>query len=759
MDYTNYSEEIDLQKYWLVLKRRWLPSISVFSTVLILTCLYAFTREANYEAAGRLMFRTNRAASLTGVGGEIGRLEALGFQNNPLDTQAEIVQSVPVLQKTIQALDLKDDEGELLKVQDFAKQLTVKGLPGTDVLQISYASPDPELAATVVNRIMEIYLRENVQSNRAEAASAREFIVSQLPKTEMAVRQADMAVRQFKEENNVIALTEEATSAVENIASLEDQIAQARAQWVDATAQVSELQNLIGVTPQQAAMLSSLNQAPGIQDVLAQYQEVQRQLAVERTRYRAEHPAIDTLQQRVDALEVLLQERVAQVIGPGQAIAVGELQLGELRQELIGDLVRTEAQRLGLAGQLNALTEARSVYRARASNLPRLEQNQRELERKLQAAQTTYEALLSRLQEIQVAENQNVGNARIVSPALVPEEPVGPRKLLVLAGGGLAGALLAIAAAFGMDLTDRSVKTVKQAKELLGFTILGMIPNLNRVGKNQLRLELLDSSVANQPISNMAISTVSSQDFSHSPTIPLIVTRDCPRSYISEAYRMLQANLRFLSSDKAAKTIVVTSCIPKEGKSEVSTNLATAIAQIGRRVLLVDADMRRPVQHHIWNLTNAVGLSNVIVDQVSFSDAVQEVLPNLHVLSAGVVPPNPVALLDSKRMVTLVKELTQIYDFVIFDTPPLLGTADATVIGNMADGMLLVVRPGVVDSTNAKAAKEFLAQSGQQVLGMVLNGVDMRHEPDNYFYYASSTFAKNTVNPPRAGSRKVSKVG
>ena len=173
MDYTNYSEEIDLHKYWLVLKRRWLPSIGVFGTVLLLAGFYAFTREPSYEASGRLMFKTNRTASLTGVGGEIGRLEALGFQNNPLDTQAEIVQSVPVLKKTIQALNLKNDEGELLRPQDFAKQLTVKGLPGTDVLQIAYESSDPKLSASVVNKIMEIYLQENVQSNRAEAASAR----------------------------------------------------------------------------------------------------------------------------------------------------------------------------------------------------------------------------------------------------------------------------------------------------------------------------------------------------------------------------------------------------------------------------------------------------------------------------------------------------------------------------------------------------------------------------------------------------------
>lgn len=749
MQSTHYSEEIDLQKYWLVLKRRWLPSIGAFGTVLILAGAYAFIRQPNYEASGSLMFRTNRASSLTGVGGDIGQLEALGYQNNPLDTQAEVVQSVPVLEKTIQVLDLRDSVGEPMTVPDFLEQLNVKGLPGTDVLQITYTANDPEQAAAVVNKIMEIYLQVNVQSNRAEAESAREFIVSQLPKTESAVRQADQALRQFKEANNVVALDQEATSAVENIASLEDQIAQARAQWVNATARVNELQNLIGVTPQQAAALSSLNQAPGVQNVLTQYQEVQSQLAVQQMRYRSGHPAIANLQRQVDALDSLLQERVAQVIGPGKSVPIGELQLGGQRQELIGQLVQSEADKIGLAGQLSALTEARSVYRNRASNLPRLEQNQRELERTLQAAQTTYETLLTRLQEIQVAENQNVGNARIVSPALAPEFGSGPTKKLILAAGGVAGILLAIATAFSVDLLDRSVKTVKQSKQLFGFTVLGIIPNLSRVGKNQLRLDLLDQT----------IPTIVTQDFPHSPSVPLIVTRDLPRSPISEAYRILQANLRFLSSDKKLKTIVVTSSVPKEGKSEVSANLATAIAQLGRQVLLVDTDMRCPVQHHTWNLTNAVGLSNVIVDQVTFAEAVQEVLPNLHVLSAGVVPPNPVALLDSKRMAGLVETFAQEYDFVIFDAPPLMGTADATVVSRMVDGTLLIVRPGVVDAPNAEATREFLVQSGQNVLGMVLNGVDIRHEPDHYFYYAAGNTPEQSQGSAATNNKKPMKVG
>jgi len=198
---------------------------------------------------------------------------------------------------------------------------------------------------------------------------------------------------------------------------------------------------------------------------------------------------------------------------------------------------------------------------------------------------------------------------------------------------------------------------------------------------------------------------------------------------------MLQANLRFLSSDKEIKAIVVTSSVPQEGKSEVSANLAVAMAQVGRRVLLVDADMRRPSQHHIWKLTNSSGLSNILVGDTDFNLAVQEVMPKLDVLTSGIIPPNPVALLDSKRMASLIETFSKNYDFVIVDTSPLAGVADAPILGKMADGILLVVRPRVVDYPKAKAAKEFLLSSGQKVLGLVANGVTPKNEPDSYFYY------------------------
>lgn len=216
---------------------------------------------------------------------------------------------------------------------------------------------------------------------------------------------------------------------------------------------------------------------------------------------------------------------------------------------------------------------------------------------------------------------------------------------------------------------------------------------------------------------------------------PRVRVQDEPRSPVSKAYQMLQANLKCVSPDKQLTSLVVSSSVPREGKSEVSANLAASMAQVGRKILLVDADLQNSMQHHIWNLTNAVGLSHVIVGQADLDEAIQPVSPYLSVLSAGVIPPNPVALLDSERMASLVKSFSEDYDFVIFDTPPLAGNADASILGTLVDGILLVVRPQVVDTTRAKAAKEYLVRSNQNILGIVANGIKVRNEPDSYFYY------------------------
>ncbi|WP_228059590.1 GumC family protein [Plectonema radiosum] len=713
-------EEIDIQKYFQVLKRRWLPALGVCALTVAGTSLYALSRKPTYRAEGSVMIKSNRTSSLTGVSEDLGRLEALTQNNNPLDTQTRIVTSNPVLQETITALNLTDEKGESLPISTLAGQLYVEGIKGSDVLLISYTDANPEKAAKIVNTVIDKYIQQNVLANQGEAQTARKFLLEQLPKAESSVKKAELELRRFKQQYRIIALDEEANAAVGTINKLEEQISQNQAQLANITARLATLRAEAQVEPQQAVISAQLSQTPGVQKVLAQLQEAESQLALEKTRFKSGHPSVVSWEEKVAALKNLLNQRTTDIAGNEQQVQQGNLQLGELRQGLIAEITRVEAERVGLEQQIISLSKKFSAYKQRADYLPQLEQIQRELERRLKAAQSTYETLLTKIQEINVAENQKIPNARIISAALVPDVPQGPRKMLFIVGGAAAGVLLGLMAAFGLDLIDRSVKTVKEARAVLKYTLLGVIPAVGKHSKHS-------SSVAgvNRPI-------------------PQIIGRDIPEFPVGNAYQILQANLKFLCSDTQLKSIVVTSSVSKEGKSEVAANLAVAMASTGRRVLLVDADMRHPIQHHTWGLTNAVGLSNVIIDRLNINAAVQEVLPNLDVLCSGVVPPNPIALLDSQRMATLLDNFTQQYDFVIFDTPAVVGTADAAILSDLTDGILLVVRPGVVDLDSANAAKEYLTQSNQKVLGIVVNGLNVKNEPNSYLYYTKEAIESVT---------------
>jgi capsular exopolysaccharide synthesis family protein len=709
-------EGVNLYKYWLILQRHRVAAASVFGMVMTLTFLLALSLKPSYKTEASLLIKTNRASSLTGLGEALGKVETLTFQGNPLDTQAKIVISRPVIEKTITELALKDKKGKPLQIKTLADNVKATGAKGTDILQISYIDEDPVQAAKVVNKIIETYIQENIQANRAEAASARKFILEQLPKTELSVRQAESEVRKFKENNKIISLGEEETAGVRAIANLEEQISQHQAQLTYTKAQAQKLQSQASIDSQQTVAAASLSQTPGVQQILTQLQEAKTELKIAQTRLQPAHPQILNLQEKVSALNSLLQQQTKNIVGNNEPTSKN-LQMGELRQSLVKEFARTDTERQALEKKINTLSQQLVTYQQRARLLPKLEQTQKQLERKVQASQVTYESLLKKLQEVQLAENQNIGNARVISPAFVPEQPTASRKKLIIIGGVLLGALLGMIAAILLDLIDQSIKSVKEAKELFQYTLLGIIPSINDRSRKSF------------------IWKAESEE-----QIPKLVGKEVPQFPIGDAYQILQSNLNFLS-DQQLKSIVVTSSAPKEGKSFIAANLALTMAQMGRRVLLVDANMRHPTQHHIWELAlkNVVGLSNVITNQVNMDIPIEQVMQNLFVLPSGTLPPNPLSLLNSQRMAQLVQRFTQEYDLVIFDTNPILGTADATTLARLTDGILLVVRPGVVDWNSANATKELLSQSNQNVLGMVVNDVSKRREPDSYLYYSQES--------------------
>ena len=714
METKNYPEEIDLQKYWLVLKRRWLIIAVASTACAALGGVNFFTQPTTYQASGKLLFQLNRTSSLTGVGGRIGDLESIG--SNPLDTQALLVRSTPIIQDVINTLDLKDKENNPLKPESV--NINIERIIGTDGLQVSYVSEDPQLAKEIVNQVMKSYIANNILANRSEAIAAGTFIQQQLPQAKIDLEQAAEALREFKTENQIVDLQEEKNATVKVVLALDEELNNARSLLADLTAQEQQISRQLNLPTEKALAITSLSQESGVQEVLGELQKVQTNLITQQTRYTDQNPQITNLKNQAAALESLLQQRITESLGYPIKISPTMLQMGEIRQGVVSEFIKLQSQRSGLAEKIKTISNFKNYYTQRASNIPTLEKRQGELERKLSRAEKQYENLLTRFQDIKILESQTIGNARVLQYAEIDNNSSAKKKkIVILIGGVFVGLLLGVAAAFLIDLIDRRVKTANEAEELFGYTLLGLIPAFDT--KN---------------ISN----TLDTEETILEKFSPRIVVETSPRSVIHESYQMLQANLKFISLDKKIRTIVVTSSVTGEGKSEVSANLAAVMAQVGRKVLLVDADMRQPSQHHLWGLINSTGLSNVMVGQEELSDTIKQITPNLSVLTTGVIPPNPLALIDSECMTNLINRLNQQYDYIIFDTPPLMGTVDAAVLGKMVDGVLVVVRPGIVDSTSVAGAKTLLSRSEANILGIVANGINVKQEPGNYFYYGST---------------------
>ena len=698
-------EEIEIQQYWLILKRRWTVVVTVFVASVGLSGFAILKQKPKYEASGMLLFKSDRISSLTKAGEKIGDLESLVREANPSTTQAVIVKSKPILREAIKIVGIVDKKGQPLEPESL--ELKVEPVPGTDVLKVSYTSEKPELAASLVNQVMQSYLQNNIQSNNSQVLAAGEFIKQQLQLSQQELERTAEAVRKFKNINKIIELPEEATAAISNIAKLDEEINQSRAMLADVSAQEAQVGNQLNLQKKQAVKITSLSQIPGVQDVLGELQKVQTKLATERTRYTDDHPFVIALKNQEINLNLLLQQRVDQSTGSKENVSVGNLQIGKIKENLATQYLQLQVQRQGLEKKLQALSNIRGIYQQKLAILPNLEKQQGDLERKLTVAQTNFQTLVTRQKEIQIAEKQSIGTARIIESAQAPKKPVLSKLTLLLAGGGVfAGLLFGVSAAFFVDLIDKSLKTVKEIEIFFGYSLVGLIPKFQSNSKS-IYINLMEDADAGST----------------------------PSLMIHQAYQMLQANLKFISHKKV-RTIVVTSSVMEEGKSEVCANLCGALAQAGRRVLLVDADMHSPSQHHLWGLINSVGLSNIIVGQDEFPQPVKVVTKYLSVLTAGVQPPNPLALIDSDRMTSLIDKFSQSYDYIVFDTPPLVNTVDAAVLGKMVDGVLLVAQPGVLDLGSATAAKSLLDRSEAHILGIIANGVDVNKEPDSYFYHS-----------------------
>lgn len=722
MDSNLHIEEyIDFRRYWQVLQRRWIPATATFCGIVGLSVVAALASEDVYEAEAQLLIEQDRTSKILDIpDGSPDDRQLYNNDRDPLETEAKILQSRPIIEKVIRELDLKSDSGKPISYKKAKSSLSVQPVMGTELLQVTYEDPDPDVAVAFVNRAVKLYADDYALFNRSKTVEAGEFIDNQIPKAEATVREAEENLRLFKNRNGIADVAGYTKAATDAIAGIETQMDGVKADLNDVNARYSQLKSQLGMSWQEASAVSSLSQSIGVQKALTQLQEVKVQLAQKRNFLSDNAPQIISLKEKQADLTALLEQEIASTLGPQQsnlANNINILSLGNLKQAQLSKYAELGLQKEGLEQRLASLQGAYETYQRRSNLSPQLQEEQRELERKVQAATATYKTLLNKKNQTGIIGDRDVDRVRVVADAAVNDGTVNTSGKSIVMAGAMMGALFGLAVAFLLDLRDNTIKNTREVEDMFAYPLHGVVPDLNLLGAKQLQL-------------------------TGSSTVLPEQTKEVSMMPLKEAYQNIQVNLKLLDANARKKVIAITSSVPQEGKSSVSANLGLARAQCGQRILLIDGDMRRPTQHLIWEIPNQVGLSDILSSEIEEEAAIQNVMPNLDVLTSGAIPENPIALLDSPRLQSALDRLCDRYDQIIFDTPPIIGIADTKIIGKAVDGFLFVVRPGVADYDSATAAKKLLDTTGQKVLGVVVNGADMTKEPYHYTSYYSP---KSTV--------------
>jgi capsular exopolysaccharide synthesis family protein len=329
-----------------------------------------------------------------------------------------------------------------------------------------------------------------------------------------------------------------------------------------------------------------------------------------------------------------------------------------------------------------------------------------------------FESLMQRTKETGISGELKTSNIRVVDAAETPRGPIKPNKRNNMLFALFGGAALACGLALFFEYLDNRIKSPDEVKQYLGLPFLGMVP------------ALFDKNNPN----------------------PLI-TGGVPNNF-SESFRAVRTNLLFSSAEEGSRSIVITSTGPGEGKTVVASNLAVALAQAGQRVLLVDADMRKPRVHSVFEKPREPGLSNVLVGNAKSSESVHKTkVPGLWIMSAGAQPPNPAELLGSKRFKDFMASLSQHFDWVMVDTPPVMAVTDASVVAHLVTGVLFVVGAEMTSRNAAQRATEQLDHARAKFVGVVLNRVDLQHNSYYYSQYYRREYADYYQATPASNSR------
>ena len=688
-------------------RRLSLPELASFVALIGGAVAYLSVTPRVYETSARLML-DEKKVSVSELGRDLTQLaNPMPGGPSPLADQAELVKSQRVLEKAIEIFNSQykvDPEQSFgkdgLTSEYLRKHLSVNIVPATNILQTTYENEDPVLAARLLNTVSQAMVEYDIKAITSEATKIKEFLQNkQLPIARRNLQQAEAAENQYRQASGIVSFTEQTASLVENLTTLEQQERTLAASLQQVRSQETSLRKITEANSLSSAYSSVRSGADEeITKMRASLAELERELVDVRLRFTANHPAVIQLMGKRDAFRQMYQQELARVSSSNQVVASDRIAADKLSQDLIARLISNEIERLAIEQKLATVQAQTSNLKSRLAQLPIKQQPLTTLIRQREEAAATLKFLQSKFEEARLAQAQKVSNIRIIESAKVPELPSSPKKAVILALATVFGGILATGIILVLELMDNTLRGPRDAEELLNLPLLGVLPRLP--GKT-LVLEPSD--------------------------------RFLDQVGLVEPYRMLFKTLEFRSDDGLNK-IVVSSTISGEGKSVVVSHLAAVSAMLSRKTLVIDADLRRPVQHTLFNLPPKPGITEIIEARRSFSNAIQKTdVENLDILTCGELHGRPSQLLESAVMKSILEEAEKEYDLVIIDTPPISACADAETLGKQSDGVVLVTRPSFTNKEMLQRAVSELTSNQIPILGVVVNG--MSNLTEKYYRY------------------------
>ncbi|MGC1106691.1 MAG: polysaccharide biosynthesis tyrosine autokinase [Candidatus Acidiferrales bacterium] len=731
------SHETNLLDYLMVLRKHQWMILTFLLLVVTIVTIASFKMKPVYVASARVEVDPENTNALPFQNGN--SFDEYVDLDDYIETQTKIIQSQTLAMDTIRSLDLPrypefggdpkglvnagPNEKEPPILGDFLGRLTVSRVPNSRLIEVQFAAEDPQLAAQVVNAHLQNYQEHNFKSRYDATIQASDFLSSELEELRIKMEKSDAAEVAYEKQNQIWMVDANQNTTTQKLSELSNALTAVQTQLAEkeATYDLAHADD--------GGSLAAVEGNPAVQDLTKTKSALDTQYAEALTQFGPNWPKVQTLRAQDDAVAKQLKAAKAEAV----RLIDTEYHQIETREALLErDLNRQEALADNMAQRL-------------------VEYNM--LKHDAESNKELYDGLLQKLKEAGISAGLRSSNIRIVDPALVPSTPARPQKARNILLAFLIGLVGGVGLAFLREYLDNTVKSPDDVQNLTGLPCLAVVPSFAG-GTGSRSLARISKQAGINANGDSRVELVSLQQ---------------PKSLVSEAFRALRTSLLLSQAEHPPQVILVTSALPREGKTTSAANLAITLAQLGDRTLLIDSDLRKPGVRRALNLPNGyghdIGLSSYLAGVAPLHDIIvpHPTVPNLDAIPTGPIPPNPADLLSSHRMAEAIDDLRQHYKFVVIDSPPIMAATDAVILSALTDGVLLVVWSNETPKEAFSRTRDLLAAVKGRLLGVVLNAVDSG-APDYYYSYRYYPYSYGygedeevkEIRKVRHGSEKIS---